>query len=95
MAVYCRDQLDLDWSKLNPRGERSASRRALNGVWVASNICFVGGAIALGHPFGCTGVRQIVTGLSECRRRKARILLTSMCMGTGMGAAALFVNEVL
>lgn len=71
MAVYCRDKLNLDWSKLNPRG----------------------GAIALGHPFGCTGVRQVVTGLSECRRRKTKVLVTSMCMGTGMGMAGLFVNE--
>ena len=52
-----------------------------------------GGAIALGHPFGCTGVRQIVTGLSECRRRKVKVLLTTMCLGTGMGMAGLFVNE--
>lgn len=54
-----------------------------------------GGAIALGHPLGCTGARQIVTGLSECRKEKKRILLTSMCVGTGMGMAGLFVNEVL
>ncbi|KAI1497761.1 3-ketoacyl-CoA thiolase-like protein [Biscogniauxia marginata] len=52
-----------------------------------------GGAIALGHPLGCTGARQIVTGLSECRRTKKKILLTSMCIGTGMGMAGLFVNE--
>lgn len=36
-----------------------------------------------------------MTGLSECRRTESKILLTSMCMGTGMGKAALFVNEVL
>ena len=54
-----------------------------------------GGAIALGHPLGATGARQIVTGLSECRRQKKRILLTSMCIGTGMGMAGLFVNEQL
>jgi acetyl-CoA acetyltransferase family protein len=52
-----------------------------------------GGAIALGHPLGCTGARQIVTGLSECRRQQKKILLTSMCIGTGMGMAGLFVNE--
>ncbi|KAK5729070.1 hypothetical protein LTR15_002211 [Elasticomyces elasticus] len=52
-----------------------------------------GGAIALGHPLGCTGARQICTGLSECRRRKAKVLLTTMCIGTGMGMAGLFVNE--
>ncbi|OCL02820.1 3-ketoacyl-CoA thiolase 1 [Glonium stellatum] len=54
-----------------------------------------GGAIALGHPLGCTGTRQIVTGLSECRRQKKKILLTSMCIGTGMGMAGLFINEQL
>jgi acetyl-CoA acyltransferase 1 len=52
-----------------------------------------GGAIALGHPLGATGARQIVTGLSELRRTKKKILLTSMCIGTGMGMAGLFVNE--
>ncbi|KAI0016842.1 Thiolase, N-terminal domain-containing protein [Xylariomycetidae sp. FL0641] len=52
-----------------------------------------GGAIALGHPLGTTGARQIVTGLSECRRTQKKILLTSMCIGTGMGMAGLFVNE--
>lgn len=52
-----------------------------------------GGAIALGHPLGTTGVRQIVTGLSECRRQRKKILLTSMCIGTGQGMAGLFVNE--
>ncbi|KAF2429399.1 putative 3-ketoacyl-CoA thiolase [Tothia fuscella] len=52
-----------------------------------------GGAIALGHPLGCTGTRQIVTGLSEARRQKKKILLTSMCIGTGQGMAGLFVNE--
>jgi acetyl-CoA acetyltransferase family protein len=54
-----------------------------------------GGAIALGHPLGCTGARQICTGLSECRRQKKRVLLTSMCIGTGQGMAGLFVNEQL
>ncbi|KAG8526524.1 uncharacterized protein KY384_008724 [Bacidia gigantensis] len=54
-----------------------------------------GGAIALGHPLGATGTRQICTGLSECRRQKKKILLTSMCIGTGQGMAGLFVNEQL
>ncbi|KAI9879849.1 MAG: hypothetical protein M1830_006872 [Pleopsidium flavum] len=52
-----------------------------------------GGAIALGHPLGATGARQICTGLSEARRQKKKILLTSMCIGTGQGMAGLFVNE--
>ncbi|SPO01525.1 probable POT1 - acetyl-CoA C-acyltransferase, peroxisomal [Cephalotrichum gorgonifer] len=52
-----------------------------------------GGAIALGHPLGATGVRLAVTGLSELRRTKKKILVISMCVGTGMGMAGLFVNE--
>jgi acetyl-CoA acyltransferase 1 len=54
-----------------------------------------GGAIALGHPLGATGVRQVVTGLSEARRQNVKTLLTTMCAGTGQGMAALFVNEQL
>ncbi|KAM0753906.1 thiolase [Meredithblackwellia eburnea MCA 4105] len=52
-----------------------------------------GGAIALGHPLGCTGARQVATGLHELRRRGGRVLVTSMCIGLGMGAAAVFVAE--
>ncbi|KAI5809257.1 Thiolase, N-terminal domain-containing protein [Pyronema omphalodes] len=54
-----------------------------------------GGAIALGHPLGATGTRQVVTGLAEMRRQKKRLLVTTMCIGTGMGMAGLWVNEVL
>ena len=53
-----------------------------------------GGAIALGHPLGATGARQIVTGLSEARRQGKKVLVTSMCIGTGQGMAACLVNEV-
>ncbi|MBI5498490.1 MAG: thiolase family protein [Deltaproteobacteria bacterium] len=49
-----------------------------------------GGAIALGHPLGCTGSRQLATLLSEMDRRKARYGVISMCVGGGMGAAGLF-----
>jgi len=52
-----------------------------------------GGAIALGHPLGCTGTRQVVTALSELRRQDKRIACTSMCVGTGMGMAGIFVSE--
>ncbi|CEN62634.1 Putative 3-ketoacyl-CoA thiolase [Aspergillus calidoustus] len=54
-----------------------------------------GGAIALGHPLGATGARQIATILSEARRTKKKVLVTSMCIGTGQGMAGLFVNEQL
>ncbi|PBK77387.1 thiolase [Armillaria solidipes] len=52
-----------------------------------------GGAIALGHPLGCTGARQVATGLNELERRQGKILVTSMCIGTGMGAAGVFVRD--
>ncbi|PCH33582.1 putative 3-ketoacyl-CoA thiolase B [Wolfiporia cocos MD-104 SS10] len=52
-----------------------------------------GGSIALTHPLGMTGVRQVVTGLAELRRRGGNILCTSMCIGSGMGGAGIFVNE--
>jgi acetyl-CoA acyltransferase len=48
-----------------------------------------GGAIALGHPLGCTGAKLTATILYEMRRRKARYGLVSMCVGGGMGAAGI------
>lgn len=48
-----------------------------------------GGAIALGHPLGCTGARQVATLLSELKRSNGKLGVISMCIGTGMGAAAL------
>lgn len=52
-----------------------------------------GGAIALGHPLGCTGARQIATLLSEMHRERKRYGVVSMCIGTGMGAAAVIEVE--
>jgi acetyl-CoA acyltransferase len=49
-----------------------------------------GGAIALGHPLGCTGAKLTATLLYEMRRRQARYGLVSMCVGGGMGAAGIF-----
>jgi acetyl-CoA acyltransferase 1 len=47
-----------------------------------------GGAIAFGHPLGCTGARQVATLLPELKRTNGKYGVISMCIGTGMGAAA-------
>jgi acetyl-CoA acyltransferase len=49
-----------------------------------------GGAIALGHPLGCTGAKLTATILYEMVRRNARYGLVTMCVGGGMGAAGVF-----
>lgn len=49
-----------------------------------------GGAIALGHPLGCTGAKLTATLMYELRRRGGRLGIVSMCIGGGMGAAGLF-----
>jgi acetyl-CoA acyltransferase 1 len=52
-----------------------------------------GGAIAFGHPLGCTGARQVSTLLYELKRTGQKVGVTSMCVGTGMGMAAVWVAE--
>jgi acetyl-CoA acyltransferase len=53
-----------------------------------------GGAIALGHPLGCTGAKLTATLLHEMRRRKARYGMVTMCVGGGMGAAGIFEMQL-
>ncbi|HQE65868.1 MAG TPA: hypothetical protein PLE05_03435, partial [Bacillota bacterium] len=49
-----------------------------------------GGAIALGHPVGCTGARLAITLIGEMRRRGVRYGIVSLCIGGGQGIATLF-----
>lgn len=53
-----------------------------------------GGAVALGHPLGCTGAKLTATLLHEMKRRKAKYGMVTMCIGGGMGAAGIFQNLI-
>ncbi len=59
----------------------------------AARLNVNGGAIALGHPIGCTGARIVVTLLHEMQRRGSRRGLATLCVSGGMGIAALFERE--
>ncbi|CAO3644226.1 unnamed protein product [Cunninghamella echinulata] len=61
----------------------------LDGTKVNKN----GGAIALGHPLGCTGARQVATLFPILKREGKKLGVTSMCIGSGMGMAALWESE--
>eukprot|EP01101_Sappina_pedata_P008492 TRINITY_DN471_c0_g1_i1.p2 TRINITY_DN471_c0_g1~~TRINITY_DN471_c0_g1_i1.p2 ORF type:complete len:436 (-),score=209.55 TRINITY_DN471_c0_g1_i1:69-1346(-) len=84
---------DIDVFEIN---EAFASQAVYSVEKLGINIDKVnpnGGAIALGHPLGCTGARLVATILPELKRRNARYGIISMCIGTGMGAAAVIENE--
>jgi acetyl-CoA acyltransferase len=51
-----------------------------------------GGAIALGHPLGCTGTKLTVSLINEMKRRNSKYGMVTMCIGGGMGAAGIFEN---
>jgi acetyl-CoA acyltransferase len=58
----------------------------------AARVNVNGGAIALGHPLGCTGAKLTATLLYEMRRRNVQYGMVTMCIGGGMGAAGIFEN---
>jgi acetyl-CoA acetyltransferase len=57
--------------------------------WEHANLNPNGGAIALGHPLGCTGARLVVTLAHELRRTGAKLGLATLCVGVGQGVATL------
>ena len=57
-----------------------------------SKVNVNGGAIALGHPLGCTGSKLTTQLIYEMARRKSKYGMVTMCIGGGMGAAAVFEN---
>ena len=88
IAGLTLDQIDL--IELN----EAFAAQSLSVIKVAgldpSRVNVNGGAIALGHPLGCTGAKLTATILEEMKRRNARYGLVTMCIGGGMGAAGIF-----
>ena len=81
---------DIDWIELNEAfaAQTVAVVRDLGLDPAKTNQ--LGGAIALGHPLGCTGAKLTATALHALQRRNLKHALVTMCIGTGMGAAGLF-----
>jgi acetyl-CoA acyltransferase len=81
---------DIDLIELNEAfaAQSVAVMRELGFDGAKTNVN--GGAIALGHPLGCTGAKLTVQIINEMKRREARYGLVTMCIGGGMGAAGLF-----
>jgi len=83
-------QEDLDWIELN-EAFAAQSLAVMNDLGLdPERVNPQGGAIALGHPLGATGAIRTATLLHGLRRRKLRYGMVTMCVGTGMGAAAVF-----
>ena len=81
---------DLELIELN-EAFASQSVAILNGLDLDPNIVNVnGGAIALGHPLGCTGGKLTVQLLNEMKRRNKKYGAVTMCVGTGQGACGIF-----
>ena len=83
---------DIDLIELN-EAFASQSLAVIRNLDLNSDILNVnGGAIALGHPLGCTGAKLTVQIMHEAKRRKSKYVMVTMCIGGGMGAAGIFEN---
>ncbi|HEY43480.1 MAG TPA: acetyl-CoA C-acyltransferase, partial [Anaerolineae bacterium] len=83
---------DLDLIELN-EAFASQSLAVIRTLDLNTEILNVnGGAIALGHPLGCTGAKLTVQIMHEAKRRKSKYVMVTMCIGGGMGAAGIFEN---
>ncbi len=83
---------DIDLIELNEAFAAQALSVIKEAKLDPAKINVNGGAVALGHPLGCTGAKLTATILQEMKRRKARYGLVTMCVGGGMGAAGIFEN---
>ncbi|HEY47542.1 MAG: acetyl-CoA acetyltransferase [Anaerolineae bacterium SM23_ 63] len=85
---------DLDLIELN-EAFASQSLAVIRTLDLSTEILNVnGGAIALGHPLGCTGAKLTVQIMYEAKRRKSKYVMVTMCIGGGMGAAGIFENLI-
>jgi len=81
---------DLEQIELN-EAFASQSIAVINELGLNPDIVNVnGGAIAMGHPLGCTGAKLSVQLFNEMRRRKQKYGAVTMCVGTGQGACGIF-----
>jgi acetyl-CoA C-acetyltransferase len=85
---------DLDLVELNEAFASQSLACIRDLQFDPSKVNVNGGAIALGHPLGCSGVRISTTLLYEMKRRKAKYGITTMCIGVGQGAAVVYENLV-
>ena len=83
---------DIDVIELNEAFAAQALSVIQEGELDAERVNPNGGAIALGHPLGCTGAKLTATIIRELKRRNGRFGIVSMCVGGGMGAAGIFEN---
>ncbi len=83
---------DIDVIELNEAFAAQSLAVIQEGKLDAARINVNGGAIALGHPLGCTGAKLTATIIRELKRRNGRYGLVTMCVGGGMGAAGIFEN---
>ncbi|HET9406809.1 MAG TPA: acetyl-CoA C-acyltransferase [Candidatus Sulfotelmatobacter sp.] len=83
---------DIDVIELNEAFAAQSLAVIKEGSLDPEKVNPTGGAIALGHPLGCTGAKLTATIIREMKRRNARYGLVTMCVGGGMGAAGIFEN---
>ncbi|HUI85481.1 MAG TPA: acetyl-CoA C-acyltransferase [Candidatus Binatia bacterium] len=83
---------DIDVIELNEAFAAQSLAVIHEGKLDPERINVNGGAIALGHPLGCTGAKLTASIIRELKRRNARYGMVTMCVGGGMGAAGIFEN---
>jgi len=83
---------DIDVIELNEAFAAQALAVIQEGHLDPERVNVNGGAVALGHPLGCTGAKLTATIIREMKRRSGRYGLVTMCVGGGMGAAGIFEN---